>query len=106
MHVIHRLRRLTTPCRQVIQRRLTGSRGLFQCSKRGTGDPDGARIRARHGTPGSDVTSLPAEARTGPALVTDDKRETIACRAPNLHVGNEITDAVECKIDLLRALAQ
>ena len=106
MHVIHRLSELSTPRRKVVQGRFTGALGLFQCSKGGTCDADGAHIRPRRRTPGRDVTGLPTEAGTGPALVTDDEREAIAHRAPYLHVGNEIADTVKRKVDGWCALAQ
>lgn len=106
MHVIHRLDELSMPRREVVQGGFTRALGLFQRREGGTGDPDGPHIRACRRTPGRDITCLPTKARAGPALVTDDERETFAHRAPYLHVGNEIADPVEREINRWCALAQ
>lgn len=106
MHVIHRLAELSTPPREVIQSGFTGALGLFPCRKGRAGDPDGTHVRARHRTPGRDITCLAAETGAGPALVADDERETAAQPAPYLHVGDEIADTVKRKVDRWCALAQ
>jgi hypothetical protein len=106
MHVIHRLDELSTPRHEVVQGGFTGALGLFQRREGGAGDPDGPHIRAPHRTPGRDITCLPTKAGAGPALIADDERESIAHRAPYLHVGDEIADTFEREIDRWCALAQ
>lgn len=106
MHVIHRPATLPASSREVVQGGPAGVLGLFQRGKGRTGDPDGTHIGARRRAPRRDITVLPAEARAGPALVADDERESIAHRAPYLHIGNEVADTVKREIDCWHALAQ